>query len=81
MVKTDQRGRLRHIPEQKQTLAYAYRAGGLTVPHYAAHHGVNYQKLVSWIKKGKQLSSAKTPSGLPYIPSLSIQIRNKRSLT
>ncbi|NQX01148.1 transposase [bacterium] len=65
MMKTDQRGRLRYTPEQKQTMVDAYRASGLTAPRFAAHHGVNYQTLVSWIKKDKQLSSATTPGGPP----------------
>lgn len=65
MMKTDQRGRLRYTPEQKQTMVDAYRASGLTAPRFAAHHGVNYQTLVSWIKKDKQLSSATTPGCPP----------------
>jgi hypothetical protein len=65
MMKTDQRGRLRHTSEQKQTMVDAYRASSLTAPRFAAHHSVNYQTLVSWIKKDKQLSSAKTPACPP----------------
>lgn len=52
MMKADRRGRLRYTPEQKQTMVDAYRASGLSAPRFAAHHGVNYQTLVTWIKKG-----------------------------
>jgi len=61
IMKTDRRGRLRYTPEQKQTMVAAYRASGLSAPRFAAHHGVNYQTLVSWIKKDKQSSAPSTP--------------------
>jgi transposase-like protein len=57
VLKTDQIGRLRYTPEQKKTMVDAYRASGLSAPRFAAHHGVNYQTLVSWIKKDKQSSA------------------------
>ena len=57
MVKTDRRGRLRYTSAQKKTMVDAYRASGLSAPRFAAHHGVNYQTLVSWIKKDKQSST------------------------
>ena len=53
VLKADQIGRLRYTPEQKKTMVDAYRASGLSAPRFAAHHGVNYQTLVSWIKKDK----------------------------
>ena len=62
IMKTDRRGRLRYTPEQKKTMLAAYRASGLSAPRFAAHHGVNYQTLVSWIKKDKQ-SLAPSTSG------------------
>jgi hypothetical protein len=31
---------------QKKTMVDAYRAGGLSAPRFAAHHGVNDQTLV-----------------------------------
>jgi transposase-like protein len=61
ILKTDQIGRLRYTPEQKKTMVDAYRASGLSAPRFAAHHGVNYQTLVSWIKKDKQSSTSTTP--------------------
>lgn len=61
MMKADRRGRLRYTPEQKQTMVDAYRASGLSAPRFAAHHGVNYQTLVTWIKKDKQSSASATP--------------------
>jgi transposase-like protein len=63
ILKTDQIGRLRYTPEQKKTMVDAYRASGLSAPRFAAHHGVNYQTLVSWIKKDKQSST--TPVSSP----------------
>lgn len=63
VLKTDRIGRLRYTPEQKKTMVDAYRASGLSTPRFAAHHGVNYQTLVSWIKKDKQSSA--TPDSAP----------------
>ena len=60
-MKSDRRGRLRYTPEQKKTMVDAYLASGLSAPRFATLHGVNYQTLVSWIKKGKHEGPA-TPS-------------------
>ena len=65
LLKTDKIGRLRYTSEQKKTMVDAYRASGLSAPRFAAHHGVNYQTLVSWIKKDKQSSSSITPNSSP----------------
>jgi transposase-like protein len=67
IMKTDQIGRLRYTLEQKQTMVEAYRASGLSAPRFAAHHGVNYQTLVSWIKKDKQSSTATTQNSSPFL--------------
>ena len=63
LLKADKLGRLRYTSEQKKTMVQAYRASGLSAPRFAAHHGVNYQTLVSWIKKDKNSSAppASTP--------------------
>jgi transposase-like protein len=65
VLKTDQIGRLRYTPEQKKTMVDAYRTSGLSAPRFAAHHGVNYQTLVSRIKKDKQSSTPTTPNSSP----------------
>jgi transposase-like protein len=65
IMKTDRRGRLRYTSEQKKTMVDAYRASGLSAPRFAAHHGVNYQTLVSWIKKDKQSSASTTSDSSP----------------
>lgn len=71
MLKTDLRGRLRYTPEQKKTMVDAYLVSGLSAPRFATLHGVNYQTLVSWIKKGKIAASAKpSPSSHPALLSL-----------
>ena len=71
IMKTDRRGRLRYTPEQKKTMVDAYLVSGLSAPRFAAHHGVNYQTLVSWIKKGKIAgSSHKSQSPHPALLSL-----------
>lgn len=57
LMKTDRRGRLRYRPEQKKTMVEAYLASGLSAPRFATLHGVNYQTLVSWIKKGRMPGS------------------------
>jgi transposase-like protein len=44
--KIDRIGRLRYTSNQKKTMVDAYRAGGLSAPRFAAHHGVNDQTLV-----------------------------------
>lgn len=62
VLKTDQIGRLRYTPEQKRTMVDAYRASGLSAPRFAAHHGVNYQTSISWIKKDKQAPTSTTPA-------------------
>jgi len=54
IMKADRRGRLRYTPEQKQALIEAYESSGMSGPRFAALHGVNYQTLVSWLKKGRQ---------------------------
>lgn len=64
-MKADLRGRLRYTPEQKKTMVDAYLASGLSAPRFATLHGVNYQTLVSWIKKGKMAGSA-GPSQSPH---------------
>jgi transposase-like protein len=65
ILKTDNIGRLRYTSEQKKTMVDAYRASGLSAPRFAAHHGVNYQTLISWIKKDKQSSASTTPDCSP----------------
>ena len=71
LMKTDRRGRLRYTPEQKKTMIEAFQASGLSAPRFAALHGVNYQTLVSWIKKAKTTGSAAHP-GLPCPAFLSL---------
>ena len=61
ILKTDRQGRLRYTPEQKKIMVDAYRASGLSAPRFAAHHGVNYQTLVTWIRKDKQSSTGMLP--------------------
>jgi transposase-like protein len=51
ILKADRRGRLRYTAEQKQAFIEAYETSGLSAPRFAALHGVNYQTLVSWLKK------------------------------
>jgi len=65
LLKTDRIGRLRYTSEQKKTMVDAYRASGLSAPRFAAHHGVNYQTLVSWINKDRQSSSSTTSDSSP----------------
>jgi transposase-like protein len=65
ILKTDRHGRLRYTPEQKKIMVDAYRASGLSAPRFAAHHGVNYQTLVTWIRKDKQSSTSTTPNSSP----------------
>jgi transposase-like protein len=65
IFKADRQGRLRYTPEQKKTMVDAYRASGLSAPRFAAHHGVNYQTLVTWIRKDKQSSTSTTPNSSP----------------
>lgn len=71
IMKADRHGRLRYTPEQKKTMVDAYRVSGLSAPRFATLHGVNYQTLVSWIKKGKMAgSSYKSQSPHPALLSL-----------
>lgn len=74
IMKADRRGRLRYTPEQKNTMVDAYLASGLSAPRFATLHGVNYQTLVSWIKKGKiakspDLSRSPHPALLSLVPA------------
>ena len=71
IMKTDRRGRLRYTPEQKKTMIEAFQSSGLSAPRFSAHHGVNYQTLVSWIKKGNTAVTA-GPPGLPCPAFLSL---------
>ena len=64
IMKTDRRGRLRYTPEQKNTIVEAYQASGLSAPRFATLHGVNYQTLVSWIKKRKIQGAERSPRSL-----------------
>ncbi|HSR36033.1 MAG TPA: transposase [Desulfurivibrionaceae bacterium] len=68
ILKTDRRGRLRYTTEQKQVLIEAYQASGLSGPRFAALHGVNYQTLVSWLKKRRQ-GDADHPALRSLIPA------------
>ena len=71
IMKTDRRGRMRYTPEQKKTMVDAYLASGLSAPRFASLHGVPYQTLVSWIRKGKPEGTADTPRSLhPALLSL-----------
>ena len=74
LLKTDQIGRLRYSPEQKKTMLDAYRASGLSAPRFAAaHHGVSYQTLITWIKKDKQSAASAVQDSPPFfslIPAL-----------
>ena len=54
ILKADRRGRLRYTAEQKKALVAAYESSGLSGPRFAALHGVNYQTLVSWLRKRRQ---------------------------
>lgn len=53
LLKADKIGRLRYTPDQKKTMVEAYKASGRSAPRFATLHGVNYQTLIFWIKKGK----------------------------
>jgi len=71
LLKTDKIGRLRYTPEQKKTMVEAYQASGLSAPRFATLHGVNYQTLISWIKKGKaEKYSNSSPAPHPALLSL-----------
>ena len=62
IMKTDRRGRLRYTPEQKKTMMEAFRVSGLSAPRFATLHGVNYQTLISWIKKHRNETGAPVAS-------------------
>lgn len=71
LLKTDKIGRLRYTPEQKKAMVEAYLASGLSAPRFATLHGVNYQTLISWIKKGKsEKYSNSSPALHPALLSL-----------
>ena len=71
LLKTDNIGRLRYTPEQKKTMVDAYSVSGLSAPRFATLHGVNYQTLISWIKKGKsEKYSNSSPALRPALLSL-----------
>ena len=69
ILKTDRRGRLRYSQEQKQTLLDAFDASGLSGPQFAAHHGVHYQTLVSWLRKRKQ-ANGEHPAFKSLVPAV-----------
>lgn len=71
LLKTDKIGRLRYTPVQKKTMVDAYFGSGLSAPRFATLHGVNYQTLISWIKKGKADKYSK-PSPAPHPALLSL---------
>ena len=61
IMKSARRGRLRYTPEQKKSMVDAYLGSGLSAPRFASLHGVNYQTLASWIRKGKTTGTANHP--------------------
>ena len=71
IMKADRRGRLRYTPEQKKSMVDAYLGSGLSAPQFASLHGVNYQTLVSWVRKGKTTGTANHPR-LPHPALLSL---------
>lgn len=58
ILKADRRGRLRYSPEQREALVKACEAGGLSVPRFAALHGVKYQTLAGWLYQRKRAKSS-----------------------
>jgi transposase-like protein len=79
ILKADRRGRLRYTPEQKQMLIEAYETSGLSAPRFAALHGVNYQTLVSWLKKRRQ-DDAVHPALRSLVPA-ELDAASQRSVT
>jgi len=75
ILKTDRRGRLRYSQEQKQAFIEAFEASGLSAPRFAAHHGVNHQTLISWLKKRRQSNEDH-----PALRAVSEKARSKRGL-
>ena len=71
IMKADRRGRLRYTPEQKKTMVDAYLVSGLSAPRFATLHGVNYQTLVSWIKRRK-IAGSTNKSRSPHPAMLSL---------
>ena len=69
ILKTDRRGRLRYSQEQKQALLDAFDASGLSGPRFAAHHGVHYQTLVSWLRKRRQ-AGGEHPAFKSLVPAV-----------
>ncbi len=79
LLKTDQIGRLRYTTEQNRTMLEAYRVSGLSAPRFAAHHGVSYQTLISWIKKEKQSSTSASKNSPPFFSLIPTVIDNGNS--
>ena len=59
ILKADRRGRLRYYPEQREALVKACEASGLSVPRFAALHGVKYQTLAAWLHQRKRAKSSR----------------------
>jgi len=68
ILKADRRGRHRYTQEHKQALIEAYESSGLSGPRFAALHGVNYQTLVSWLKKRRH-ADASHPALRSLVPA------------
>jgi hypothetical protein len=51
-------------PEHKKTMVATHRANGLSALRFAAHHGVNYQKLVP--KSGRIAWARRDGTSCPY---------------
>ena len=71
IMKADRCGRLRYTEEQKSAMVGAYQSSGLSGPRFAAMHGVNYQTLVSWLRKRKGTGPS-APAGTPAPRFLSL---------
>jgi transposase-like protein len=77
IMRTDRRGRLRYTPEQKKTMMEAFRVSGLSASRFATLHGVNYQTLVSWIKKHRNETGAPFASPQPLQSALLSLVRKR----
>lgn len=63
LLKVDSRGRVRVNAKRREALLGEYDRVGLSGPDFAAHYGIKYQTLATWLQKRKRAEAAQAAVG------------------
>ena len=66
IIRTGSDGRLRYLPEQRQTLLDAFDRGGQSALAFSKTHGVSYQTFITWLRKRREGGASLPPGVSPF---------------